>query len=294
MDVLAPALAELRAQGYEVLSLSGGEPLFHPELSALQTHAKTLGFRVVGVSNGFRVSERFAELVQGFDGLAISFDGLREVHNRVRGNARAFDAAVSGLRHLSVIGKPSAASFTVSRESLSDIPEFVELAANLGARAVQLRPLVMSGRAIEDYADAGLGSGDLDRVWLIGRALAAGYDGNPFVHTDLDHAQRIAADRDAWATALTGDAEAPLSDLVNPLVITPDGILKPYTFDFPSAFDLGRLGTATQTEVRRRPDRITAIRRLLAESLDAVERLDEFVDWFAFCRDIARQSRRAA
>ncbi|MFC6584688.1 radical SAM protein [Sulfitobacter aestuariivivens] len=140
MKVLAPALARLRAEGYEVLSLSGGEPMLYPELGALTSHARSLGFRVVAISNGFRLNARFQHLIDGFDGLAISFDGGRDVHNKVRCNPRAYDMAMKGLEYLTGIGKPVAAAYTVSKESVQDIPAFVDDAARLGVRAVQLRP----------------------------------------------------------------------------------------------------------------------------------------------------------
>lgn len=285
MDILAPALARLRAEGYEALSLSGGEPLLYPELPALTAHAKALGFRVVGITNGFRVTPRFDHLLEGFDGLAVSFDGMGAVHDHVRGSPRAHDAAVAALAHLRRIGKPAAASYTVSRESLADIPDFVAMAAGHGVRAVQLRPLVMAGRAVADYAGPALTPEDMTRLWLMGRALASAWDGDLAVHVDLAHARSIAGDEAAWSGMLGGGAL--LSDIVNPVVITPDGALKPFTFDFPAAFDLGRvedLAGGRAGGVRRAA---APLRGMLAALLADLKRRRDFVDWFACCRDFA-------
>jgi MoaA/NifB/PqqE/SkfB family radical SAM enzyme len=289
IEPLERALAALRAEGYEVLSLSGGEPLLYPDLARLARAGRALGYRLVAISNGFRVRPAFDEAVSSLDGIAISFDGMGEVHNRVRGHARAFDVAVAALEHLGAIGVPAAAAYTVSSESLPDIPDFVEMAFRLGARAVQLRPLVLAGRAVEEYADGALGPAAMMRLYLIGSALAEAYAGDMAVHTDVAHSRTIAAGRPAYGALLGRRAGAPLADLVNPLVVRADGRVKPLTFDFPDAFDLGRLEDVTAGRLAERAEpAVGALGRLVGAALDAASECDRFLDWFAFCRDLAR------
>ncbi len=287
LEVLKPALAQLRSEGYEVLSLSGGEPMLYRDLAELTAHARALGFRVVAISNGFRMNARFQHLIDGFDGMAISFDGGREVHNKVRCNPRAYDLALQGLEYLAKSGKPVAAAYTVSKESIADIPAFVDQAAAIGVRAVQLRPLVMAGRATSDYTDVALNAADRHRLWLIGETLASAYAGEIAVHTDLAPARDIAANRDAFDAVLQGCAPT-LSDLANPLVITPQGKMLPYTYDFPQDFSLGHVSDLA----KGRTDDIIAtaprLKALLGQVFDDIERQDDFIDWFAFARDTAR------
>lgn len=293
MSVLAPALTQLRAEGYEVLSLSGGEPMLYPALQELTSHAKALGFRVVAISNGFRLNRKFAHLIDAFDGMAISFDGPRAVHNRIRCNPRAYDMALQGLAYLADSGKPVAVAYTVSRESLSYIPEFVEITGNLGARAVQLRPLVMAGRATQDYSEHALNKADLHRLWLIGQALSAGYDGEIAIHTDVAHATDIYANRDAFASVLNGCAPR-LSDLVNPLVITPQGQMLPYTYDFPEAYTLGQISDIADRKTAGVMAAAPKLRDLLLSVFEDIKTQDDFIDWFAHARDFARRSHISA
>ena len=82
--VLCDALQLLRAEGYEEVSLSGGEPLVYADLRAVVERSRALGFRVTMVSNGLLVSDRTAELLSLLDGIAISFDGLAVSHNAMR------------------------------------------------------------------------------------------------------------------------------------------------------------------------------------------------------------------
>lgn len=285
IETLGPALETLRAEGYEVLSLSGGEPMLYPELRELTALSRALGFRTVAITNGFRVNARFADLLDRFDGLAVSFDGMKEVHDRVRGNPRAFDMAVAALEYLQETGKPAAAAYTASRDSLGDIPDFVEMAARLGVRAVQIRPLVMAGRAAAAYSGPALTPADASRLWLIGQALAEAYRGRPAIHTDLAHSRAILADRAAWAPALEGGGT--LSDLVNPLVVTPEGRLRPFTYDFPERYDLGRIEDLAAGAPKRRA--ASRLGGLVRAALADMEARDEFIDWFAHARDFARR-----
>jgi Fe-coproporphyrin III synthase len=291
-EPLIAALPRLRAEGYEVISLSGGEPLLYPWLGELLAAAKAEGFRTAAITNGFRVSARHRSVIEALDRIAISFDGLEARHNAMRGHPQAWSRAVAGLRYLAEIGKPAAAAFTVTCETLAEVPEFIEMCASLGVRAVQLRPLVMAGRARDEVQGLALSEADTARLWLMAQTLELAWEGEVAVHVDLAPAEALAADACAWDPALKGGPEQRLSDAVNPLVITPDGRLRPWTYDFPEEFDLGQL----QDLIPHRRIWISLglprLRKLLARSLQAVSLEEGFVDWFAFQRDQARRPSR--
>jgi Fe-coproporphyrin III synthase len=289
---LVEALPRLRAEGYQVISLSGGEPLLYPWLAELLAAAKAEGFRTTAISNGFRVTRHRRALVEALDRIAISFDGMGARHNRMRGHPLAWDRAIGALLYLAKIGKPAAAAFTVTAETLAEVPDFVDLCAGLGVRAVQLRPLVMAGRAREAAADQALSEADLARLWLMAKTLAEAWEGEVAVHVDLAPAEALAADAGAWDVALKGGADQLLSDAVNPLVITPEGTLRPYTYDFPEEFDLGRLQDLAPNRRVWITCGLPRLRHLLARTLHAAALEEGFVDWFAFQRDQARRPER--
>lgn len=282
------ALPHLKAEGYEVISLSGGEPLLYPHLASFLAAARDQGFRIAAISNGFRVSERYRGLVEGIDHLAISFDGLEARHNRTRGHPQAWNRAVAALKYLSEIGRPSAAAFTVTRESLAEVPDFVEICAGLGVRAVQLRPVVLAGRAMEAPEGLALTAADCARLWLMAQTLQLAWQDEVAVHVDLAPAEAIAADAGAWEPALAGGEGQRLSDTVNPLVITPTGALRPYTYDFPEEFELGHLRDLDPARRIWIAMGLPRVRRLLARSLQSAAQEDGFLDWFAYLRDQAR------
>ncbi len=290
IEPLIEALWRLREEGYAVLSLSGGEPLLYPALPRLVEAAKIMGYHVAAITNGFRVTPRHHDLIQGLDAIAVSFDGMEVLHNRMRGNPRAWEVAMRALDYLREIGKPAAAAYTVSNQSLQDVPDFVELCASAGLRAVQLRPLVMAGRALREAGDLALSAEDEARLWVMGQTLALAYEGEMIVHTDLAPAEALAADRGAWDLALAGGPDQRLSDAVNPLVITPEGQLRPFTYDFPAAHDLGTLADLAPPGRQGLQQRLPTLRHLLARTLQAAALEDGFLDWFAFQRDEARRT----
>lgn len=285
-DLLVRLMPRLADEGYEIVSLSGGEPLLYPELPRVADAARAAGMRVVAITNGFRVGPRFQHLIDALDGIAVSFDGLRGVHDRVRGNPRAFEMGVAALRHLRDLGRPSAVAYTVSRESLPDLPAFLELAASLGVRGVQLRPLVMTGRAADEYTGPALGPADMIRLWLTAGALQMAWDGEMAIHCDAAPAEAVRADRMAWRAALTGTGRV-LSDEINPVVITADGRLRPYTFDFPARHDLGTVETflASPDAARRR---MAGLRPFLAHAFEDLADETGVIDWFAWVTARAR------
>lgn len=274
----------LRAEGYDLVSLSGGEPLLYPALAEVCDEARHQGFRLAAISNGFRVRKSNAEVLAKLDALAISFDGMEANHLAMRRHPKAWSAALEALETLREIGKPSVAAFTVSAASLAEVPEFVELAASKGVRAVQLRPLVSAGRAVSGADSACLSAADERRLWLMAETLKRAYEGELALHVDLAPAEALLADADAWSGLLSKASDAKLSDQINPLVITPEGVLKPFTFDFPAEFDLGRIESlATGIDHRR----VAALADVTDRAFKGLAQSTRFVDWFAYLRDVA-------
>jgi Fe-coproporphyrin III synthase len=288
LDPLLEALPRLRVEGYEAISFSYGEPFHYPHLPELLAAAKAEGFRTSATTNGFRVVPRHLAIIKAIDRIAISFDGMGAVQNRIRGDVQAWDRAVAGLRYLAEIGKPAAAIYSVSQASIADIPDFVELCASLSVGSVVLRPLVGAGCARRGAAGLPLGQPELTSLWRTVQTLELVWQGEVAVQVDLAPAAVLAADDRLWDLALKGGEEQRLCDVVNPLVITPDAVLRPYTDDFPEEFDLGRLQDLSPERRVWITCGLPRLRKLLARTLHAAALEDGFVDWFAFQRDQAR------
>ena len=293
------ALEVLRGEGYETVSLSGGEPLVYDEIGTVVQSAKEMGFRVTMVTNGLLVNARNASVVSKLDGLAISFDGLAETHDVVRARPGAFDRASAALRQLAGEGRPVAAAISLTREAIPELPDLAYHLVAQGARALQIRPVARAGRATSMSPGALGGATDRARLFLVAAALGQELEPDVRVHCDLAPAQGLWREREAYAGLLaSSDDEAaaqPLAELVNPLVISDEGRLKPIAYDFDARFDVAALEGLTPERLRRyKEERLAEFRDLVGSALASLEDRLELVDWFDFCTRLSEAPRSAA
>jgi organic radical activating enzyme len=267
------ALELLRAEGYAVVSLSGGEPLVYRELGAVVASAKELGFRVTMITNGLLATGMEPSLLSQLDGMAISFDGLAPTHDEVRARPGAFDRACVALQHLAQTGRPVAAAISLARDAIPQLPDLADHLVSLGACALQIRPVARAGRARSLPESARYSVADSARLYLVAAALQQELAPDVRVHCDLAPSQGLWRERDAYVALLGSRNTLPISRrrlaaLVNPLVITDTGVLKPIAYDFDARFDVARLQGLTTDQLRHyKQERVTDLRNLIGQAL---------------------------
>ena len=261
---LVSGLRALYGEGYQVVSLSGGEPLLYRGLPSVIAELRAIGFRVNLVTNGtvFR-SPAAREAVAMCDFTAVSVDGLAERHDAIRGRSGAFRRTELGLGWLADTGHPFGVTCTVTSSSMSDVPDVYDWAVWRGARLLNLRPLALVGRAAHELADDGLSPEDMSRLFVLANVLDQERD--PMrVRTDAAPVGLVQA---AWSSAFP---VAPgitagwlLSDLVNPLIVTEVGRLFPYAYGVGGGFGLGSIAAADQAADALRSSGAESVHRLL-------------------------------
>ena len=293
-DLLCEALGVLRAEGYTQVSLSGGEPLVYRPLPRLVERAHELGFRVTMVSNGLLASKRLGPMLPLLDGIAISFDGLPESHNAMRGREDAFERAAAGLRWLAERGAPVGAAISLTRDSIPELPELADRLVEMGARAIQVRPVARAGRARELAASSFYDASDRARLYLVVLALQMELP-EVRMHCDLAPAQGLWDQRDAYAGLLGDSEDRLLAELVNPLVITDTGALKPIAYDFDERFDVGSLDDLSPEALGDyKQERVAGLRALVGGALDDLASRKDLVDWFDHCARLSEVAPLAA
>ena len=139
---------DLASFGSPVLLLSGGEPLMRPDLPDLARHAVDRGMRVVISTNGTLITKKLARVFSaiGLSYIGVSLDGLREVHDRVRGVRGAFDRTMRGIRNARDECIKVGIRFTVIRKNLQEMPGIFDLIEREDIPRVCFYHLVYSGR----------------------------------------------------------------------------------------------------------------------------------------------------
>ena len=298
-DVLIDALGRLRGQRYENVSISGGEPLVYRPLDRLAAAAAEQGYGVHLITNGVLLTERrLRTLREHVQLIGVSLDGCEETHNAVRGRDDAFRNAVRALRTLADSGVPFGIVFGVSARSLGDVPWAFELATELGARLLHLRPLAPEGRA-QTMADAWtLSHEDCARLIVLTEILGGiGRDG-PRVQVDLVAATDLGTAREQFELLRATPNVTQLSDAVNPLVIDDQGRCLPFVFGIDPSFEVARIPSTAPDLFRPELDRLDRLAILLRLAFREAELQGApYLDWFAHLSRVSRRfddAKRAA
>src|SRR6185436_9253280 len=196
---LIDAIAEVAKP---VFVLSGGEPLFRPDLFDIAEYGVQSGFRMALATNGTLVTERVAAKIAdaGFSRVAISLDGARaETHDAFRGVPGSHGLALRGIRHLRDEGVSVQINSTIARHNVAQLPRMLDLALALGADALHLFMLVPVGCGLEIAPTEMLPADDYERVlhWFDDRSKDCPIDlkATCAPHYYRIRAQRLAEDR---------------------------------------------------------------------------------------------------
>jgi AdoMet-dependent heme synthase len=150
-----------------VLVLSGGEPLFRPDIFDIGAYGVETGFRMALATNGTLVTERVAARIAdaGFSRVAISLDGaIADTHDRFRGLPGSHALALRGLRNLRAEGVSVQINSTIAKHNVAELPAMLDLALSIGADALHLFMLVPVGCGLEIAPAEMLPADEYERV----------------------------------------------------------------------------------------------------------------------------------
>ena len=132
VEKLRPSLARLDTR---IVVLSGGEPLLHPEWAAIAGLLRADGLKVWLLTSGLSLAKHARRAAASFDAVTVSLDGVdRETYAAIRG-LDAFEKVCEGVRAVAP-AVPLNLRVTLQRGNYRQLPQFVVLARELGARQV--------------------------------------------------------------------------------------------------------------------------------------------------------------
>ena len=145
---------ELKSSGGESVTLSGGEPLVHPEIRRILEYIGP-GLKVQLLSNGTLIDKEWASfLAHEMDAtVQISIDGSKsKIHDAIRGEG-SFEKALKAVGFLQESGMGRKLNFaaTIMQQNLHDLLEIIRLAQILDVPKVRFLPLRKVGRAREEW-----------------------------------------------------------------------------------------------------------------------------------------------
>ena len=130
---LLPSMQRLHTQ---VALLSGGEPLLNPEWAAIATLLRERAIKVWLLTSGLSLAKHARRAGELFDAITVSLDGTdRQTYQAIRG-LDALDIVCEGIQAAAAQGVAPNLRVTVQRANYRQLPRFVAMAKELGARRI--------------------------------------------------------------------------------------------------------------------------------------------------------------
>lgn len=144
---------EVAEAGGKSITLSGGEPLLHPDIKTIIEHAEQK-LQALILTNGTLIDKNWASFLGDKNiYIQISMDGSTgKTHDSIRGRGN-FDKSVSAVKYLQDAGLGSRIQFstTIMGQNVHDLKNIIHLAENLKVPKVRFLPLRRAGRAMEKW-----------------------------------------------------------------------------------------------------------------------------------------------
>ena len=151
-EVIMDTLPKLKNSGVKFIIFSGGEPLIREDIFDIANRAKELGIITYLSTNGLYVKKSNAQkILDTFNYVGISIDGSEETHDYFRGLKGSFKESMKAVEllnsfHLTKVG----IRFTITKDTLKDLPFIFELAESKNIPKVYISHLVYSGRGLDN------------------------------------------------------------------------------------------------------------------------------------------------
>jgi MoaA/NifB/PqqE/SkfB family radical SAM enzyme len=247
LETLTTCIEDAVELGYRQLAVSGGEPLLYKALSGLLSYARRLGMLTSITSNGMLITaERWESLAHLVDVLAISIDGSPLQHDQIRCHEGAFASTTANLEVIRSSGVPFGFIFTLTQFNVDDLEFVIRLAAEQGARNVQVHPLTLHGRAASTMP-----SERPDGIELLAAMIEAIRLGNQHgiaVHVDAVVLPQLMAYRGHFVPLRPVRR---LADIAPVLIVEADGTVVPMTHEVNRTLKLGSLTDARLVTLAR-------------------------------------------
>jgi len=135
-----------------MIVLTGGEALLRKDLEQIGTNLYKRGFPWGIVTNGMLLNKQRVDalLNSGLRAITVSFDGLEESHNWLRGHPRSFSSALNAVRLLSTISEIKFDVVTcVNQKNFKELNQIKELLIKIGVKEWRVFTIFPIGRAKE-------------------------------------------------------------------------------------------------------------------------------------------------
>jgi pyrroloquinoline quinone biosynthesis protein E len=149
------AIREAAALGCMQIHFSGGEPTVRPDLEELAAEATAAGLYTNLITSGVLCDRtRLDRLAAaGLEHVQLSFqDSTAAIGDRIGGHAGGHEKKLAFAQVVRDVGLPLTANFVVHRQNLHHLDDMIAMAADIGARRVEIANVQYYGWALKNRA----------------------------------------------------------------------------------------------------------------------------------------------
>lgn len=150
---LAEALGlceQLPALAVQEVDFTGGEPLVREDWWTIAGRLRDLEITTRLVTNGLLLTAETVARMKavGLATVAVSVDGVEEVHDRMRSSPGLFRRVLAGMARVAAAGIRLSAITAVNAVNLPTLPALLRLLESIGVETWQLQPILPQGRTL--------------------------------------------------------------------------------------------------------------------------------------------------
>jgi Y-X(10)_GDL-associated radical SAM protein len=144
-------VAQLARMGVREVALIGGEAFLRRDWIEIIKTVRDHGMDCSMQTGGRGLTEQKIQNAAqaGLMSCGVSIDGLRALHDRLRGVPGSYDQAMAALGHLRKHGVPSSVSTQIGSEIMPELRELMHRIVDVGARNWQIQLTVAMGNAAD-------------------------------------------------------------------------------------------------------------------------------------------------
>lgn len=176
-QVIERVIPQCEKSGVGVIALSGGEVLIRKDAAEIFRALGASSLRWCVDSNLMLCDQQTAQAIidSRCATVFVSLDGRRDVHNRLRGNPKAFDMAINGVRRLVAARRNSSrrpatgitVNFVLQPGNEREPPDMIELALECGAQALNFQ--LLSARDYTTRFEAAAAASSIQKALALAR-----------------------------------------------------------------------------------------------------------------------------
>ncbi len=251
IENILPFMESIIDYGYNILSVSGGEPFLYKDLHSLLINAKQNGMRTQLVTNGILMGSKISkECLPYLDLVAISIDGNEKNHDEIRKMKGAYKKAIKGANLVIDSGKRLGIVSAVMNGSWRNMIEVTEMAYNIGASLVHFHPLELSGRALKEIP-RGITFDELQKAYIVYNFLQEKYEG--VMHIQMDCIHRLAIENNPEICGYYGDSFVPVKsnfvDISKSIILDEKGNVFPFSYGLNKNYFIGNIKEKKFSEI---------------------------------------------